>query len=133
LYEVNLLAGSILRKEEHVDAAVRDLFEETGLTLTVDDFTLMSGNHLRVPLLAGKCKLVHVFSASVHVSYVKANMRTRAQVEQAGAAQSTIHHDATYVVPTTIDIDGLSLTPSESGLLKEAQREHELLHFGYVA
>jgi 8-oxo-dGTP pyrophosphatase MutT (NUDIX family) len=29
--------ASILPYEEHVDAAVRELFEEIGLTLTVDD------------------------------------------------------------------------------------------------
>jgi ADP-ribose pyrophosphatase YjhB (NUDIX family) len=34
-----VLAGSILPNEEHVDAAVRDLFDETSLTVTVDDLT----------------------------------------------------------------------------------------------
>jgi ADP-ribose pyrophosphatase YjhB (NUDIX family) len=38
--------GSILPNEEHVDAAVRELLEETGLTLTVDDLTFLSGNHV---------------------------------------------------------------------------------------
>jgi hypothetical protein len=33
------LAGSILPNEAHVDAPVRALFEETCLTLTVDDLT----------------------------------------------------------------------------------------------
>jgi 8-oxo-dGTP pyrophosphatase MutT (NUDIX family) len=48
-------AGSILPNEEHVDAAVRELFEETGLiTLIVDDFTLLDNNIVRVPLLVGK-------------------------------------------------------------------------------
>jgi 8-oxo-dGTP pyrophosphatase MutT (NUDIX family) len=32
--------GLILPSEELVDAAVRELFEEIGLTLTVDDLTL---------------------------------------------------------------------------------------------
>jgi hypothetical protein len=45
-----LFAGSILPNEVNIDADVRDLFEETGLTLTVDDFTMLSGNHVRVPL-----------------------------------------------------------------------------------
>jgi 8-oxo-dGTP pyrophosphatase MutT (NUDIX family) len=40
------LVGAILPKEEHIDAAVRELFEENGLTLTVDDRTLLSGNHV---------------------------------------------------------------------------------------
>jgi hypothetical protein len=45
-------AGSILPNEALFDAAVRELFENTGLTLTVDDLTLLSGNHVRVPLPA---------------------------------------------------------------------------------
>jgi 8-oxo-dGTP pyrophosphatase MutT (NUDIX family) len=45
------------------DAAVRELFEEIGLSLTVDYPTLLSGNHVRVPLLGGHYKLVYVFSA----------------------------------------------------------------------
>jgi ADP-ribose pyrophosphatase YjhB (NUDIX family) len=48
------LAGSMLPNEEPLDAAVRELFLESGLTLTVDDLTLLSGNHVRVPLHAGK-------------------------------------------------------------------------------
>jgi hypothetical protein len=32
-----------------------------------------------------------------------------------------------------IDIEGVSLTPSKTGLLKETRRKFELLHFGYVA
>jgi hypothetical protein len=60
-------------------------------------------------------------------------MRSPAKVEQAVIAKSTIHHDGSYVVPATIDNDGLSLTPSKIGLVRGAQRKHELLHFGYVA
>jgi 8-oxo-dGTP pyrophosphatase MutT (NUDIX family) len=33
-----------LLNQEHVDAAVRELFEEIGFTMTVDDYTLFSGN-----------------------------------------------------------------------------------------
>jgi ADP-ribose pyrophosphatase YjhB (NUDIX family) len=65
-----LPAGSIFPNEAHVDVAVRELFEETGLTLTVDDLTLLSGNHVRVSLPVGHHQLVHVFSASLHVPYV---------------------------------------------------------------
>jgi 8-oxo-dGTP pyrophosphatase MutT (NUDIX family) len=36
-------AGTLLPSEEYVDAAVRELFKEIGLTLTVDDLTLVSG------------------------------------------------------------------------------------------
>jgi 8-oxo-dGTP pyrophosphatase MutT (NUDIX family) len=48
------LAGSILPNEAHVDDAVRELLEETGLTLFVDDLKLLSsGNHVRIPLFVG--------------------------------------------------------------------------------
>jgi hypothetical protein len=49
---------------------------------------------------------VYVYAASVYVPYVTANMRTPAQ---AVASPSTIHLDGTYVVPATLDIDGLTL------------------------
>jgi hypothetical protein len=109
------------------------LFEEIGLILTVDDFTLLSSNHVRVPLSARKHLLVCVFAAFVLVFYVTANLRTPAKVEQIVITQSTIHHDGTYVVPSTIDIDGLSLTDFKTRLLKETQCKFDLLHFGYVA
>jgi 8-oxo-dGTP pyrophosphatase MutT (NUDIX family) len=48
------LAGSILPNEVHVDAAVCELLEEIGITVTVDDLTLLSGNHVRVPLPVGQ-------------------------------------------------------------------------------
>jgi hypothetical protein len=54
-----------LPNAEHVDADVRDLFEEIGLTLTVDDIMLLSGNHVPVPLNDGHFQLVYVFSAFV--------------------------------------------------------------------
>jgi 8-oxo-dGTP pyrophosphatase MutT (NUDIX family) len=110
-------AGSILPSEAHVDAAVRELFEEIGLTLTVEDLMLSSGNHVRLPLSAGRCQLVHVFSASGHVPYVLANLRTPTKVERVVTAQSFFHHDGPYVAPTTIDIDELSLTPSKIGVV----------------
>jgi hypothetical protein len=43
------------------------------------------------------------------------------------SGESTINHDGTYVVPATIDIDGLSLTPIESGQLPAIIRKFELL------
>jgi 8-oxo-dGTP pyrophosphatase MutT (NUDIX family) len=61
------LVGSILPNEEHVDAAVRELFEETDLILTGDDLTLLGGNHVRVSFHAGQYQLVHVFSAYLQV------------------------------------------------------------------
>jgi hypothetical protein len=70
---------------------------------------------------------------SVHVPYVSAEMRTLAKVELAVTAQSTVRRDGSHGVPTIIDIDGLSLTPSKVGLLKATERKYEMLHFGYVA
>jgi 8-oxo-dGTP pyrophosphatase MutT (NUDIX family) len=37
-----------------VDAAVRELLEETSFILTVDDLSLLSGDAVRVPLPAGE-------------------------------------------------------------------------------
>jgi 8-oxo-dGTP pyrophosphatase MutT (NUDIX family) len=73
-------AGSSLPNEEHVDAAVRELLYETGLTLTPGNFTMLSDNPARVSLLEGKHQLVCVFSAYVLVPYLKANLRTIAKV-----------------------------------------------------
>jgi hypothetical protein len=68
-------------------------------------------------LHARKSHLIYVFLAFVHVPYVISNLRTPAKVEHAVT-------DGSFVVSTTIDIDGLSLTPSKIGLAKEAQRQH---------
>jgi 8-oxo-dGTP pyrophosphatase MutT (NUDIX family) len=56
-----VFAGSILPNEESVDADVRKLLEETGLTLTLDDLTLLSDAPVRVALPEGQRKLVYVF------------------------------------------------------------------------
>jgi ADP-ribose pyrophosphatase YjhB (NUDIX family) len=96
--------------EEHVDAAIRKLFEETGMALTVDDLTRVSDAVIRVPLHECKCKLVYEYAASVHVPYMKANHSAPINVEQAAISQSsytlvaltsfrprlrlTIYHDA---------------------------------------
>jgi hypothetical protein len=85
--------------------------------LTVNDLTVLSGNHVRVPLLAEHYKLVHVFLAHVYVLYMNANLRTPAKVEQAVIAQLAIHFDGSYVVPATIDIDGLALPLSKADFL----------------
>jgi hypothetical protein len=64
---------------------------------------------------------------------VTANIRTPAKLEHAVTAHSTIHPYGTFLFPPSIDIAEFSLTPSKTGLLKEAQRKHELLNFGCVA
>jgi ADP-ribose pyrophosphatase YjhB (NUDIX family) len=123
--------GSVTANEEHVDAAVRKLHEETGLILTPDDLTLLSDAHFRVALPVGQ-QLVYVYSASVHVPYVTTHLRTPAQLEQAVTAQSTINPDGSYVVPETIDVGGPNLTPAKKGLLPAMKHKSELIHFGNV-
>jgi hypothetical protein len=129
-----LTTDSILPNEAPVNASVRELFEETCPTLTADDLTFLSGHPVRVPLHAGWHHLVDVFSALIHVPYVTANIRTPTKVEQAGITLSTAHYDSTYTVPTIVDIaDGLFLTPTKIGLVKETQRKFKLFYSGYVA
>jgi ADP-ribose pyrophosphatase YjhB (NUDIX family) len=55
-----IFCGSVLPNKEHVDAALRKLFEENSLTFTTDDLTLLIGNHVRVPLHVGQYHLVRV-------------------------------------------------------------------------
>jgi hypothetical protein len=80
--------------------------------VAIHDLTLLNGNLVRVPLSDGQHQLAHIFSASVRVPYVTVSLRTPIKVEQVVNVESTIHHDGSYVVPTTVDIDGHSLTPS---------------------
>jgi 8-oxo-dGTP pyrophosphatase MutT (NUDIX family) len=41
-------ANLISPNEEHVDAAVRELFEENGLTMTVGDLTMLSNHPMQL-------------------------------------------------------------------------------------
>jgi hypothetical protein len=59
-------------------------------------------------------------------------LRTLAQLEQVVTTQSTINPDGSYVVPETLDIGGLNLTPAKTGLLHAVKHKSELLHFSYV-
>jgi ADP-ribose pyrophosphatase YjhB (NUDIX family) len=124
-------AGSVTANEEHVDAAVLELHEESGLILTPDDLTLLSDAPVRVALPVGQ-QLVCAYSASFPIPYVTAHLRTLAQLEQGVIAQSTVNPDGSYVVPETIDMGGLNLTPAKTGLLLALKDNSELLHFGYV-
>jgi 8-oxo-dGTP pyrophosphatase MutT (NUDIX family) len=102
------LADSILPNEEHVDVVVRELHEQTGLTLTYDDLTLLgSNNTIRVSLREGKHLLVYVFSAFVPVPFAASNIRAPPKLVQVVTTHSTINRGGTYVVPATIDIDGI--------------------------
>jgi ADP-ribose pyrophosphatase YjhB (NUDIX family) len=124
-------AGSVLPNEEPIDVALRELHEETGLVLTPDDLTMLSGEHVVITLPQGR-QLVYVYSASIPVLFAANNLRTPAQVEQAVLAQSIVNPDGIYVVPETINIDGLTLTPAHKELLRAEKHNSELLHFGYV-
>jgi 8-oxo-dGTP pyrophosphatase MutT (NUDIX family) len=62
-------AGYVAANEEPVDAAVRELHEETGLALTPDDLTLLSDAPVRVALLEGQ-PLVYIYSACIPVPFV---------------------------------------------------------------
>jgi ADP-ribose pyrophosphatase YjhB (NUDIX family) len=123
--------GFVLPNEEPVDADVRELHEETGLTLTPEDLTMLSDAPVRVALPEGR-HLVYVYSASVPVLFATSHLRTHAHVEHVVTAQSTINPDGTYVVLETINIDGLNLTAAKTWLLPAKKHKSELLHFGYV-
>jgi ADP-ribose pyrophosphatase YjhB (NUDIX family) len=124
-------AGSVTASEKPVDAAVRELHEETGLILTPDDLTLLSDAHCRVALPIGQ-HLVYIYWAYVLVPYVTTHLRTHAQLEQAVTAQSTINPGGSYVVPEALNIGGLNLTPAKTGLLLAMKHKSELLNIGYV-
>jgi ADP-ribose pyrophosphatase YjhB (NUDIX family) len=73
--------------------AVRELFEESGLTLTVLYLTMLSGAYVRVSLHEDKRQHVYVYSVSALVPYMNARLRTPAKVEHATNNHSTIPHD----------------------------------------
>jgi hypothetical protein len=56
--------GSVLPNEELADGALCDFSEETGLTLTPDDFTMLSNNRIEYPYMKGN---KNVFTSSRHV------------------------------------------------------------------
>jgi 8-oxo-dGTP pyrophosphatase MutT (NUDIX family) len=74
-------AGSILPNEEPVDVVVRELLEETCLTLTSNDLTLLSDAPVRVALPEGRHQLVYVFLEYVPVPYVTTHLRKLAKLE----------------------------------------------------
>jgi ADP-ribose pyrophosphatase YjhB (NUDIX family) len=75
-------AGSVTANEAPVDAVVREIHEETGLTLTPDDLTLLSDAPVRVPLPKGQ-QIVYVYSAYIPVPFATSHLRTPPQLEQA--------------------------------------------------
>jgi ADP-ribose pyrophosphatase YjhB (NUDIX family) len=105
-----------LPSKEPIYVFVRELLEEARLTLTYDDLTMLSDAPDRVALPKGRRQHVYVYSAYVPVPYVTSHLLTP-KLEKVVTAQSTINPYGSYVVPKTIDIDGLSLTPTKHGLL----------------
>jgi 8-oxo-dGTP pyrophosphatase MutT (NUDIX family) len=94
-----------LPNEDLANSVVRELLEETGRTLTVDDSTLMTIACVRATLHGDKFQRVYVYSASVLVPYMTASLRTPTKVEHTVSSQSTIHHDGTSVIIMgTVDI-----------------------------
>jgi ADP-ribose pyrophosphatase YjhB (NUDIX family) len=106
--------GFVTANEEPDDDAVRELYEENGLILTPDDLTLLSDALVRVALPEGQ-QLVYVYSAYVPIPFVTSHLRTPAQLEHVVTAQSTINPDGSYVVPETLNVGGLNLTPAKTG------------------
>jgi hypothetical protein len=119
--------------EEHVDATVRDILEETGLTMAVNDLTQLSGAVVRVPLHYGKYQLVYVYFVSVLVPYVNITLSKPTHVKHYVISHSTVQADGSYVVPATIAMDGLPITPVVTSNVRTARVKYELLLFGFVA
>jgi hypothetical protein len=90
--------------------------------------------NLLTSFLEGKQQIVYVFSAFVPEPYMTTNLlRTSPKVSQHITTHSTINFDGFYVVPATIVIGGLLLTPFKIGLLLATRRKFELVHFDFVA
>jgi hypothetical protein len=104
-----------LPAEEHADAAGHELFEEADSTLTVDYLTILSGVGVRISLFEGKYPLVYVYAASNVVLHVTTNLRTPIQVEKVVISQSAVQRHGPSVVPATIALDGLTMTPIVNG------------------
>jgi hypothetical protein len=60
-------------------------------------------------------------------------MCTPVKVEHAVTSQSTLQPNDFNVVPATIALDDLTMTPDVTCVVKENQRKYEQLHFGFVA
>jgi hypothetical protein len=125
--ELGFLMGSVLPDEKHVDVAVREVHEKTGLLLICDDLTLLSSNPVRVSLHEAKNQLVYGFSAHVPFLFISPNISTPSKLIQVLTTQSTNNHDGTYVITAKIDIDGLSLAPTQIGRVANVIRKLELL------
>jgi 8-oxo-dGTP pyrophosphatase MutT (NUDIX family) len=95
-----------LPNEQLVGAAERELFEEIGRALTVDDLILLSGSDNGVPSPVSDTHNVYIYVDDVHVPYMTANLRTSTKVEQLVLFQLIVNLNASYVVPATGALDG---------------------------
>jgi hypothetical protein len=106
--EARYLDGNVLLNDELADVAARELFEETGMTLTVDGLTLLHGEEIHVPLPDSKAQHLYVYDASVHVPYVASHLCISTKVKEVALPKSTVRLDGSYVVATLIAIDGVN-------------------------
>jgi hypothetical protein len=108
-----VLVGIVFPSEEHIHAAVCELFEQTIIIImTADDLTLLSGKVACAPLPDSKTPHVNVYDAFVPVPNVTINLRTPVKVEHVVLSQSTSQLDGSYVVPASIAIESFIVTPS---------------------
>jgi hypothetical protein len=99
------------------------------MTFTIDDFTMLSGNFVCVPLPDSKTQHVYLFAPYVHVPYVTVDLRTQYKVEQIVLPQSTAQHYACYVVHATNALDGLITTHIAIGIVKTTQPKYGKVWF----
>jgi hypothetical protein len=52
--KIKFSVGSVLPTDEHVNAPVRELFEENSLPVTTDDLTMKRGEAVFIPLFTSK-------------------------------------------------------------------------------
>jgi 8-oxo-dGTP pyrophosphatase MutT (NUDIX family) len=128
-------AGSILPNGAPVDAAVRELFEENGLTLTSDDLTMLSGNPVRVPLQDGRHQLVHVFRhQSMSRACLPTFVRSYWSSKPIRSSKPLLLSRLFILIVLTPFRLPSTLTECRLRRLKlDLSRKYELLHFGSVA
>jgi 8-oxo-dGTP pyrophosphatase MutT (NUDIX family) len=109
-------SGNVLPNEELVDAAVREMFEETGMTPIVVDLSMLSGKVVRVLLPDSKTQHFYVYYASIHVPYGNNSLRTSAKVVRVVHSQSIVQRDDSDIVQASNALDGLTTTPFVDGV-----------------
>jgi hypothetical protein len=80
-----------------------------------------------------KTHLACVYAPFVPTPNVTKHLRTQSKVEQAFISQSTVQQDCSYVVPTPMTMDGLTLTPFAIGTVSETKAKFGFHHFGFTS